>query len=580
MSRTPQPQPWFSLLTGLVLLAGTLPQAAPSAADMAPASLDMPVAPRAPQPASFSPITFDDFNRTVASGWGTSSSGIPWTDDSFRQNGVTSEQAGNVMSVDGLNGRMDLGTLEPVFMLAGSGPWQEPEWTMTARFKFANLPSAGDDLEVSYWIFKDAPAPYADAERLALVISPDQSGTHRGRVRLTGTVGDANSASIDKSDLQAGISYTVKWGFTWGGQSKAKIWPSTDPEPSSWLLIRDASLDTFTTGDSTILEVAASPANGAETVWFDEIRYDPGNLRVEPPPPGTEELENGETGADPVQTFSGAFLYHHTDVSIPGRGPAIGFTRSYNSADTRVGPMGPGWTHSYNARLTEPGDGTGDVLVVRPDGNTDRFDANLDGTYSAAPAVYSTLTRSIEGVFVLTEKDLSSWTFDPSGRLTSIADRFGNASTLTYTAGRLTSISDPAGRGSLTLGYTSGLLTSVTDWSSPARTVTYQYDTSGRLWKVTDREGRTTTFGYDGTSARMATITDARGHVALTLTYDAQGRVLTQKDARGLTTGDATTIGYVAIRTAPGSRRSPRRPRRSSRRSSRRSRTATTRMAG
>jgi YD repeat-containing protein len=62
---------------------------------------------------------------------------------------------------------------------------------------------------------------------------------------------------------------------------------------------------------------------------------------------------------------------------------------------------------------------------------------------------------------------------------------------------------------------------------------------------VTDREGRTTEFAYDGASSRISTITDARGHVALTLTYDAQGRVATQQDARGLVTGEVTTFDYV-----------------------------------
>jgi RHS repeat-associated protein len=97
----------------------------------------------------------------------------------------------------------------------------------------------------------------------------------------------------------------------------------------------------------------------------------------------------------------------------------------------------------------------------------------------------------------------------------------------------------------LTLAYTSGRLTSITDWAAPARVVSYQYDGSGRLWKVTDREGKTTTHTYDGSTHRLTTITDARGNVTLTNTYDAQGRVATQKDARGLVTGDATTYAYV-----------------------------------
>jgi YD repeat-containing protein len=263
-------------------------------------------------------------------------------------------------------------------------------------------------------------------------------------------------------------------------------------------------------------------------------------------PDGTIRLPNGATSPDPVQTFHGAFMYHHTDVAIPGRGPAISFVRSYNSADTRVGPMGPGWSHTYNARIRDAGDGTGDIFLVRPTGNTDRFTRNNDETFSPTVAVYSTLVRNADESYTVTEKDQSRWDFDGAGRLTRIADRYGNASTLTYNSNsQLATIVDPAGRGSLSLGYTNDQLTSLTDWASPTRTVTYQYDGSGRLWKVTDREGQTTTFTYDGNSARIATITDARAHVALTLTYDAQGRVATQKDARGLTTGDVTTFAYI-----------------------------------
>ncbi len=539
----------LSLLVALVLLSGALPASTVHPSDRT-VGLSSAVLPRRPLPLStpsFSPVTFDDFNRTVSSGWGTSSTGVDWTDDSFRQNGVTSQQAGNAMSVDGLNGRMDLGVQEPVFMRAGSGPWQQPEWTMTARFEVGTVPGAGDDLKVSLWVFTDSPLPYGDGPHVDLDVSSNTSGGFQGKVSLGGTPGaDPNLVSIPKADWQANVSYTLKWGLTWGGQSKIKIWPSADPEPATWLLIRDGSGDRVTTGASTVLEPMAGFADIPTQVWFDDLHFDPGNLPVEPPPPGMEQQENSATGADPVQTFSGSLQYHRTDASIPGRGPAISFARSYNSADTRVGPLGPGWTHSYNSRLANPGDGTGDLMLVRPDGNTDRFTANQDGSFSAPPAVYSTLAKNADGSYTATEKDQSSQTFNEGGQLIAIADRFGNASTLTYdSSNRLTGITDPAGRGSLTLGYTNARLTSVTDWASPARTVTYQYDTSGRLWKVTDREGKTTTFAYDGTSARMATITDARIHVALTLTYDAQRRVATQKDARGLTTGDVTTLAYV-----------------------------------
>jgi RHS repeat-associated protein len=269
-------------------------------------------------------------------------------------------------------------------------------------------------------------------------------------------------------------------------------------------------------------------------------------LPGEVPPPGTEQNENGATGGDPVQTFSGALHYAHTDLAIPGRGPSPTFTRSYSSADTRVGRLGPGWIDNFAARLRSPADSTADLLLVNPDGNTDRYIVNAQGTFSPPPASYASLVRNADGTYTVTQRDQSRWTFSSSGDLASVSDRYGNTSALTYNgSGDLTAISDPAGRGSLSLAYTNGRLTSVADWASPARTVTYQYDTSGRLWKVTDREGQTTTFGYDGTLARITTITDARAHVALTLTYDSQGRVATQKDAKGLVSGDVTTFGYV-----------------------------------
>lgn len=272
-------------------------------------------------------------------------------------------------------------------------------------------------------------------------------------------------------------------------------------------------------------------------------------LPQSPPPPESEHnppSSNQETGGDPVGTFTGAFSYSHTDSAIAGRGPAIEFARSYNSNDTRAASMGPGWTHTYEIRLTAPAIETPDVVLVGPQGRSDRYVRSGPTTFASPSGVFRSLEQNWDASFTAVDKSLTVWSFDPSGRLSRIEDRYGNRSNLVYDAnGRLTSVSDPAGRGSLTLGYTGNLLTSVTDWASPVRTVTYQYDGSGRLWKVTDREIQTTTFGYDGASSRLASMTDARGNVALSLTYDALGRVATQKDARGAATGDVTTFSYV-----------------------------------
>lgn len=194
---------------------------------------------------------------------------------------------------------------------------------------------------------------------------------------------------------------------------------------------------------------------------------------------------------DPVNTLTGSYAYSHVDVSIPGRGANLVFQRAYNTNDTRPGPLGTGWTHSYNVRLTNPGDGTTNVVLVGAQGRSDVYTANA-GAYSPPPAVYTRLSHNADGSYTATQPDLTSMTFSSGGKLLSIKDWYGNQTSLIYNgSGQLIAFADPAGRGSLTLGYdpTTGLLVSVTDWASPARTVRYGYDASGRLQTVTDRNG-------------------------------------------------------------------------------------------
>lgn len=257
-----------------------------------------------------------------------------------------------------------------------------------------------------------------------------------------------------------------------------------------------------------------------------------------------------DSGGDPVQTNSGVFVYRKTDIAIPGRGPSPTLTRFYNSSDTAISALGQGWTHNYATRLHDPGDGSGALVLLTPEGRRDRYTRNPDGTYNPPPASTSHLVKNGDGTYTLTNPDQSVWGFNSQGKLTRVADRHGNTSVLTYNvAGQLASVSDPAGRGSLTFAYhpSTGRLISVTDWYLPARVVQFGYDANNRLQTVTDREGKTTTYAYEccGMVRRLTKITDANGRVAIQNAYDTQGRVTSQKDARGQTTGKTTTFGYM-----------------------------------
>jgi RHS repeat-associated protein len=482
--------------------------------------------------------TFDDFSRRVPDGysWGTASSSDPW----FSYANAT-WCPGYKVSVEGHVGVMkstdeswqclSAWTNEGIEQEAGntgSRPWEGRSFALKGRFEVDSV-NDGDA-----FIYIRTAFPNTST---GVILGFYQSGSYGG-----GYVG-LQGASWAPMVWEPNTWYAFEWVFVYGDQERLKVWPATESEPADWLLASTDPIGSWPQKDFGIRWNSYYLANlSIDDLAFGQVEVHP----ILPPPPGTESnppYTNQDDAGDPTSTFTGTYSATHLDVAIPGRGPAVQFARSYNSNDTRVTALGPGWTHSYNIRLTDPGDGTKDVILIGPQGRSDRY-VESAGSFTPPTGVHRTLVGNADGTYTTTDKSQTVWQFDGSGRLTQIADRYGNASNLAYnSSGLLRSISDPAGRGLLTLAYTNNLLTSVTDWVS--RKVTFQYDTSGRLWKVTDRAGQTTTYAYDGPSPRLASITDARGHTALTVSYDAQGRVARQQDARDLTTGDSTTFAYV-----------------------------------
>ncbi len=266
-------------------------------------------------------------------------------------------------------------------------------------------------------------------------------------------------------------------------------------------------------------------------------------ILASPPPPPTnyDILHNGSpstswiTFAGPgINVVFGNFAWQELDLSVPGRGLGFAFLRTYNSANTADGPLGVGWTHSYNLSLTVE---SGSSIVVRmPDGRLDRYTYSLFTGWSAPTGVFNTLTDNGDSTYTLRLKDQTRYNFDINGRLASIVDRNGNTVALTYTGGNLTTITDPSGR-NFTLAYeASNHLLSVTDPST--RHVDFTYDASGRLTTVTDLRGKVTTYGYDANN-HLISLTDANSSTQFTLTYDAESKVTQSTDAENYSTGFA-----------------------------------------
>jgi RHS repeat-associated protein len=254
--------------------------------------------------------------------------------------------------------------------------------------------------------------------------------------------------------------------------------------------------------------------------------------------PGTAVLGGGPTSSEmlgsscactspslgkPVNTATGNFWHSFVDLAVPGRGFPLAVGRTYNAAAAGTsGPLGYGWTHSYN--LWVDGDAT-NWYVHQASGSAVPFPKSGD-RYSR---VQADLTVNGDGSFTFTQKQgQDRLLFNPAGQLTQMVDRNGYATTLSYDgSGRLQSVSDPANR-SLTFSYTNALLTGVSD---PAgRSVSFGYDpVTNDLTSATDVGGQITHFSYYP-GHLLQTMTDPRGGT-LTNIYDASNRVVGQTDA-------------------------------------------------
>ena len=250
----------------------------------------------------------------------------------------------------------------------------------------------------------------------------------------------------------------------------------------------------------------------------------------------------GFCSPDPVDLASGNFSHSHTDIAIPGLSMPLEFTRTYSAqASTNgvgtVGPLGAKWSHNWQASLSEIN--SGNQAVVQLPGGAYQTWNKVSGTFVPPTGFEGSLVKNGDGTWTLTTKSKLVYTFSSAGKLTSLADRNANTTTLDYDQdGRLSTIADPGGR-SLTLTYNDDdRISSVSD--DLDRTVGFDYDDNGDLTTVTDVGTGTVTYEYSGHLLTEAT--DANGHTFVRNTYDSQARVTEQLDANG----GLTTFAYSA----------------------------------
>lgn len=207
-----------------------------------------------------------------------------------------------------------------------------------------------------------------------------------------------------------------------------------------------------------------------------------------------------------------------------GRTVDLSFTYNSYDADGSQANVdtvaGYGWTHSYNIFLFSQ---LGAMFRYDGEGRITRY-AVAPGGFAPSTGYFEIFTKTGSSSFTITKKDQTVYTFasvpgtpfvlgGPVYRLMQIQDRNGNTTSLTYTGGNLTKITDTYGR-----------------------TLTFTYNAADKISSVKDPIGRVTTFTYDSTNHKLTRITDPNGSTiqyAYNTLYQLSGK--TDKSGRTFT---------------------------------------------
>ncbi len=210
--------------------------------------------------------------------------------------------------------------------------------------------------------------------------------------------------------------------------------------------------------------------------------------------------------------------------------------------------LGKGWTANFKERLVTTDlnniyyrDGTGSVNL---------FVKKADGSYQRPTGATLDLAKNTNGTFTVAAKSGLKINFNATGILQNKIDLSGNVLSFQYDpAGNCIKIADT--NRYITLSYTSGRLASISD--QLGNKYTYNYDSTVspvRLASVTDPMSNTFSYRYDA-DGRMTTFTSKSGSVT-TISYNSDKKVSAIKDALGYSTSFTYRPGAVDITDALG----------------------------
>ena len=256
-----------------------------------------------------------------------------------------------------------------------------------------------------------------------------------------------------------------------------------------------------------------------------------------------------------VDVGTGNLLVLTTDLRVPGIGKAVQMGMAFNSlllgsgSPLPVGAGGYGWTSRLGADVKLNLNSDGNVVYFGPDGVEGKYVSSGTSSYTTPTGFKNTLVKTGSTGWTLTDHDSGSVaTFNASGRLDSVRDRNNQTTTLTYTGGKLTTLTSTRGgtnskKVTLTpdsVGFISTM--TQTNDTSGSRSVSYAY-LGNQLRTITDAASRVTTFGYSAAMGDLTSISNTGG-VSTTIAYDSSHRVTSVTRSNPGGTNATTRLSY------------------------------------
>jgi YD repeat-containing protein len=320
---------------------------------------------------------------------------------------------------------------------------------------------------------------------------------------------DANTGAVDTSIPLPAYNPNIP------GLSLTYDSLTADPRP---IILEHHTLDASQSAPTKVSAQLTFDGTAGTAYYYDTSKFTPG------------DIEAIGLQADATGKSTGRFNYSVQVVDYRATNTTFTLNGTTTVLNYSSSAFGAGWTLQGLEKITAA---TGGVILDLGGGGRSLWFTGSGGTYTSPAGEFSTLVKNGDNTYTRTLTNGTKINFDTSGNETSVVDRNNLHTTLAYSSGLLSTITDPYGK-VVTFAYSSGKLATIQDAAGRLATFTIS---GGTLNQVQQADGSFVTYTYS--SNRLIQRKDPNAQ-AVSVVYDAGNRAST------ITRPDGTTETFKA----------------------------------